>query len=644
MNISQQVRRPLVGVALSMVAGLYLQRVFNLPALLLLAFSAVLLSAAVWSVRHRQRVIYAACMILAAAYGSVEQTRLPSASALPVAETLFSRQEMVGTVVEDPRSSGEGDALVFRFEPEAVRFGDDWYASTASVRVRLKNPERLVAYGDRWRFAGRYRGYDSEYGGTEGSFYTAGQDAERIQRAPGSLKGLCYRLRRRAARVLNRDMHAFPAQTRLLHALLLGYRYGLPDNLYQTFSRTGTLHIFAISGLHVGVMAAIIIAALKILGISKPRWGLFLIPLLFFYVLSTGMKPSAFRAFTMASVYFAAPLVRRRPDSVSAIALAAVILLLINPLQLDDPGFLLSFTVVSGIVMVHLHVTKRVNGFARPGWAVPLTQLSGPRPVMAAGRSVALLAVTSAAAWIFSVPLTAAFFHTVSPAALVANLVVIPLTFMVVLTGCLSLLSAPLFSFATIVFNHANRVFISLLIAVIRGVEILPGSACRFVRAPPAASMALWYGGLVLAFTAPRRWRRAGIPLVLTAVLLWFFGRPVASEGVRVVKVYDSALLIQIADVEPVLAVKGDSYSLNRAVRRLQKEGINRISSVAVRGAQPDADVLNGLCETFSVQQLWMLPSAREAAQEMIRSGAKVSFSSQVRWRAAGGSVSIDLN
>jgi len=645
MKISQQVRRPLVGVALSMVAGLYLQRTFNLSALLLLALCAVMLSVAIWNVRYRQIAVCLACLTLSAAYGAVEQTHTPAGAALPIAETLSSRQELIGTVVGDPEVSAEYDAVTFRFRVEAVRLVEGWRTSDSKVRVRMRTPAP-VAYGERWRLNGRYRSYETTYSGIEGSFYTAGSDSVRIQKAPVSFKGLCYKLRRRAVPVFCADMQSFPEHTGLLQALLLGYRNGLPAELYQTFSRTGTLHIFAISGLHVGVMAAILIAVLKLFGISKPHWGLFLIPLLFLYVVSTGMKPSAFRAFTMASVYFAAPLVHRRPDSVSAISLSAIILLLINPLQLGDPGFLLSFTVVSGIVMVHLYVARRLSGFTRTGWAVPLAQLSGPRPVMAASRTVALLALTSAAAWIFSVPLTALFFHTISPAALLANLAVIPLTFMIVLTGCLSLLFAPVLFSATVIFNHANRVFISLLIAVIRGVESLPGAACRFVRSPPASTMILWYGGLVLLFAAPRRWGRPGVLLVLLAGLLWFTDSPADFEGVQIAKESDAAVLIQTGSTGRVLVANGDSYSMARATRMLQKKGVNRLSTLVVCGEEMDVNATSGLCKTFSIQRVWMLPvfQSATAASELEQGGAEIFFSPHPWWRVGNGTVTVDLD
>ncbi|MBC8206480.1 MAG: ComEC/Rec2 family competence protein [Kiritimatiellales bacterium] len=646
MKSSQQVRRPLVGVALSLAAGLYLQRAFDLPPLLLLALSAIALSVAAGSERNRQAAAFSACLMLAAAYGAVEQIHTPPGSSLRVAETLSSRQEMVGTVAGDPEGDEENGALQFLFKLEAVHFAEGWRPADSVIRVRMKSPANRAAYGDRWRLQGRYRSYETTYSGTEGTLYTAGSDSVRVQRAPFSLKGLCYKLRRRAAPALQAGVQAFPEHTRLLQALLLGYRNGLPADFYQTFSRTGTLHIFAISGLHVGVMAAILIAGLKMVGVSKPHWGLFLIPLLFFYVLSTGMKPSAFRAFTMAAVYFAAPLVRRRPDSVSAISLSAIILLLMNPLQLGDPGFLLSFTVVSGIVMVHLYVARRLSGFNRPGWAVPLAQISGPRPVMAAGRAVAMLALTSVAAWLFSAPLTAAFFHTVSPAALLGNLAIIPLTFMIVLTGCLSLLAAPVLFSATVVFNHANRVFITLLLAVIKSLGDLPG-ACRFVCSPSVVTMALWYGGLVLIFVAPRRWGRAGALFFLLAGVMWFAAPLPDVKGVQIAKESDAAIWIRTeSSEEQILVTNGDAYGIARASRRLQKEGINRIPTLAVRGAEMDADALYGLCKTFSVQRVWMLPAFRNdaAANRLAESGAQILFSAHPRWSAGDGVITVDLN
>lgn len=644
MNIHQQVRRPLVGVALSVVAGLFVQQIFSESPLLFLGLSACVLSALCWKAR-RSWTIYLACLLLAATYGAVENLQTPARATLPVAEEISGQQEILGMVSGDPQVSKTDGTVTFNFSADAVHFKEGWRPADANLRVRIKNPQLPVAYGERWRMRGRYRDYEKIYGGVEGVFYTDGIEAQRVRNAPQSLRGVCYKIRRMAAPVFSEGMSGFSKRTGLLHALLLGYRSELPLDLYRMFARTGTLHIFAISGLHVGVMAAILIAVLKLSGVSKPRWGLWLIPLLFFYVVSTGMKPSAFRAFTMASVYFSAPLVRRRPDPASAIALSAIILLVLNPFQLSDVGFLLSFTVVSGIVMVHAFVVRRINGFYRPGWAMPLARLSGPRPLVAFVRTVGLLALTSAAAWIFSVPLTARFFNTVSPVALIGNLAIIPLTFMIVLTGCLTLLFAHFSSLLIIIFNGANRIFVGMLIHTIEKLGALPG-AYSFVRAPSFGILVLWYTGLVSLFCGPKGWRQPGVLMVLCAVFLWVGIPSRYDPGIELWNEADSSVAICAGADQRVLVSKGDSYSLSRAVRRLQREGVNQLQTLILSGSRVDTIAVRSLCETFSVHQLWMNPTLQNSApaKELAGSGLSVSFSSCPQWPAGNGMVGVDLD
>lgn len=644
MTATQQVRRPLVGIACSLVAGLYAHHLFGGSPLLFLGLAAGALSWACWPQEHRGGLpaSYLACALLAAAAGSIEKAEAPASSVLPLAEVLFQEQEIVGIIDEPPAVSDGEKTTSFRCRAEAVRVGSKWFRSGTMLRVYLKNPEGKPAYGERWRVKGRYRAADQRRAGLEGSL--SATDATRLREAPPSFRATCYRARHRASRLLRSGIESFPEQTRLLQALLLGYRKALSSELYQLFAYTGTLHIFAISGLHVGVLAAILIAALKMAGVPRPLWGLLLIPVLFFYVVSTGMKPSAFRAFTMAAVYFAAPLCGRRPDPVSAIALAAIILLVINPLQLTEPGFLLSFTVVSGIVMVHGYARHRLSGFARPGWAIPLAQLSGPRPLAALVRAAGLLALTSIAAWIFSAPLTARFFNTLSPVALAGNLAIIPLTFMIVLTGCLALLAAPLSLVLTGVFNHANRLFVSLLIAVIGMISALPG-AYGFVRSPSTAVLALWYTGLILFFTGTVRLHRPAISLLLGALLLWSGELIRPFSGIEIHKASAAATVIRISPARWVLVTDGSAYSTGRTIRRLQKEGINQLHALVVSDHRAEPEAVGKLCSLFSPKQVWMAPKLEggHAAEKLKTDGVSVVFSPRPGWEIGRGVFTISL-
>ena len=576
------------------------------------------------------------------AYSAVEKTDTPARSILPAAEMLFKEQEVVGKIGGPPAVSCEDGTLSFLFRAEAVRSGEKWFCSDSTFRVYIKKPLAEAAYGERWRIKGRYRSYAESRAGLDGSYYAT--EAIRLREAGPSFKAVCYKARDRAAQSLRVGMESFPEQVQLLSALLLGYRNALSPELYQTFAYTGTLHIFAISGLHVGVLAAILIAVLKMIGVSRPRWGLVLIPALLFYVVSTGMKPSAFRAFTMAAVYFAAPLVRRRPDPASSIALSALILLVMNPFQIRDPGFLLSFTVVTGIVMVHGYALRRLTGFSRPGWAIPLAQLSGPRPIIALLRTMGLLTLTSVAAWIFSAPLTARFFNTLSPVALAGNLVIIPLTFLIVLTGCLTLVTAPALFSVAIVFNHANRVFITLLIASIKRMGDLPG-ATIFVRSPAPVVLFLWYTGLILFLTGTPRIRRVAILCILGSVLFWGGGMHRPFSGIEVYKEGETATIIRGAPSRWILVTDGSSYGTRRTIRRLQKEGVNRLHALVVSDRWAEAESIEKLYRSFSPEQVWMIPDLQKGplAETLREAGLPLVFSKQSAWEIEGGILSTSL-
>ncbi len=635
--MTPRIRRPLVGFALSLVAGLYAHHLFGGSPLLFLGLSALVLSWACWMRGHRSTTasLYLACALLGAAAHAIAKIDTPSRTVLPLAEVLFHEQDVVGRVIDDPSLSREDGTQSFRFRAEAVRFGAEWFRSDSVLRVYSKGPMQKVAYGERWRIKGRYRAYEDRRAGIEGSFRAS--ETIHLRAAKASFRSVCYQARQRAARILRTGIEDFPEQIQLLHALLLGIRSSLPSSLSQTFANTGTLHIFAISGLHVGVLGLILIAGLKIVGAPKPKWGLLIIPLLFFYVVSTGMKPSAFRAFVMAAIYFSAPFFARRSDSISAVSLAAILLLAANPLQLFEPGFLLSFLVVSGIIMVHGYTNRRISGYARPIWAIPLTQLSGKHPFRATARFFALLMVTSIAAWLFSAPLTARFFNTLSPVALAGNLVIIPLTFAIVLTGCLTFLVAPFSLFATVVLSHANLVFVSLLISTIKMIGGVPG-AYRFVRSPSVAVLILWYAGLVLFFTGTARLRKMAIFLTLGAILLWVGGTSRPFLGIEVHHIGATATLLRTESARWMLVTDGSVYGKRQTVRALRQEGVNRLHALVVSDSWADAETVETLCRTFLPETVWLAPNIQDK-----KLNALGEISANPCWDVEGGAVGVSL-
>lgn len=200
-----------------------------------------------------------------------------------------------------------------------------------------------------------------------------------------------------------------PELAELNRAILLGHRSSLSRDRKRIFADAGTIHVFAISGLHVMVMAWLICSGLKMIGISANACGLISLPLVWGYVVLTGARPSAVRAAMMATLMLIAPAFGRRADPLAAWSVTALGVYSLFPERLFDIGCALSFVVMFGIVFwCHWSAHFR-PWFSEGSW---LRDIAGNFGV-------------SFAAWVAGVPLAAMLFGRFTPGGLLANLVVI---------------------------------------------------------------------------------------------------------------------------------------------------------------------------------------------------------------------------
>ncbi|MFC1467159.1 ComEC/Rec2 family competence protein [Verrucomicrobiota bacterium] len=386
--------------------------------------------------------------------------------------------------------------------------------SLAKARVRVVCPGHLEGtfrHGEQWRFTGRFYPYRHR-GRYAGALYVKNvhRDVAPLQEANGFFRACC-RLRERGADLLGRGLDDFPQARGLLQAMLLGCRAEVKGDLKEHFINSGTLHLFALSGLHVGIIALLLIAMLKAVGLTRPYWGLVLIPLLLVYVVLTGMRPSTLRAFIMAATYWGAPLIRRRPDAPLALALAALIVLLLNPVQVVDPGFVLSFGVV-GLLIVACGRFRY--------WLVPedyeMKGRSVRRNLEFYGRSLLL---SSSVAWAASFPLTLFYFQRASLVGSLVNLLAVPLSFIIVLTGGLTLAAGGLSSVVAELLNHANRLFLSGLCGAAEFFSSIPFGFIR-VETMRVWQVLGWYVGVYLLLVGKQKSHR----LLGAGLLLAFAG------------------------------------------------------------------------------------------------------------------------
>lgn len=210
----------------------------------------------------------------------------------------------------------------------------------------------------------------------------------------------------------------------IARALLLGDRSGLEQEQRDAFARSGTMHVLAVSGLHVGLIFAVLAVLLGWWGNRRgPMWlrGLVILAGLWAYAGLTGGSPSVVRAATMFSLFTLAGMVGRQSDSLNSLAAAAFILLVADPRMLGQLSFQFSFLAVLGILLFH----------------DPLRRLWVP-PNRVLGYLWSLL-VVSVAAQLMTTPLALVTFKAFPLWFLPANLVVVSLVTLAVYGGGLLL-------------------------------------------------------------------------------------------------------------------------------------------------------------------------------------------------------------
>ncbi|MEO0202389.1 MAG: ComEC/Rec2 family competence protein [candidate division WOR-3 bacterium] len=133
-------------------------------------------------------------------------------------------------------------------------------------------------------------------------------------------------------------------------ALILNNRQFLPYEIRNAFAETGMYHLIAISGLHIGIIFAIISFFLSIFYIPRKLNFIISTIIIFFYVMLLDFIPSAFRAFLFALIFSIANLTERKVNMLNVWGLSFLINLLISPTQIYDIGFQLSYFAVLGII------------------------------------------------------------------------------------------------------------------------------------------------------------------------------------------------------------------------------------------------------------------------------------------------------
>lgn len=540
-------KRPLLAVACAYAVGLLLAEFFQPRLWLLFAASFALLGAAcAWS--SRRTLLLWPLLVLVGWTNLVSRTAVVSPVDLrTVLGTNAALVTVRGTLRETPsqrvfeRAETEVWRSLGRVEVTELKRGETWERVAGVVMTSTSGqlPVEFFA-GQPVELAGilapppaplakglfDYRTYLTR----QGIYYQCkvGSAAE-WRLAPGAkaMLPLTDRFLAWGQRTLARGLpeQARDQPLRLLWAMTLGWRPALTNEVSEPFMFSGTMHIFAISGLHIALIAGILVSVLRVLRVPRAWCGLVVIPLIWFYTGATGWQSSAVRSTVMMTIIIGGWALRRPTDLINSLMAAAFAILLWDPQQLFQASFQLSFFVVLSIALFLPPLEQVFNRLLAHDPLLPPSLI--PRWKRWLGVPVRWLATafaTSLAAWLGALPLTAHYFHLFSPVTLLANLVVVPASSLALAANLGSLLCGDWLPWVTELFNHAGWACMWFMVwASVTATEIPGGFG--FVPAPGLAEFVIYYALLIgtlsgWLFAKPRwKWSLAGIVVVAVVYL-----------------------------------------------------------------------------------------------------------------------------
>ena len=286
-------------------------------------------------------------------------------------------------------------------------------------------------------------------------------------------------------------------------AILLGYDDNLADEVRKNYVAAGSMHILCVSGMHVGI---IYLLASFLLGfLNRKKWQksmkqVLLLALIWFYALIAGLSPSILRAAMMISFVIVGELIHRKGFIINSIAASAFILLCINPNNLFEIGFLLSYSAVMGIVVLQKPIYNLFyvkNKLLDRAWEI---------------TAVAL------AAQIATIPFTLFYFNQFSTYFALSNLFLTPISFIVVVSGMVLLLVSWIPYLNTLV-GYLVWGAVYIMNWVVAKIESMPFSIIKGLYVSELEFTLLLAALLLLFLMVSMRKQRLLIPM-LTALLL----------------------------------------------------------------------------------------------------------------------------
>lgn len=471
---------------------------------------------------------------------------------------------------------------------EVPRYGDRWTIEGTLTRPRpARNPDQFDTEG--WLAR---QGIFLELRSSDPS------SSQMLARDKGSpIRAAALQARTWVLHTLGLGLEQDGVIRAIIAGITLGVRQEEAKPFIPAFRQTGTLHLFAVSGLHVGMFGFLLWLILRPLGLNRRQAIFVIVPLLFFYALITGAKPSSLRAATMISLALGGFLIDRPITPGNSLAAAALILLGFDTNQLFLPGFQLSFSVVTSIILLAPPLNRWLAFHLQPDPFLPPKLYRGWEKAGAhLGRSAAATLAVSSAAWAGSLPLTIGLFHLAPIIAIPANILAVPLAFAILSVSMLALTTGMISSSLAIICNQTNWALTSILLAGIQSAATLPGAWFHLPPGwmqPPARLTVFDLG-------------TGGAQLLRTPASAWLFDAGTAYDFEQIIT--PTLRASGVGQLDNVVVTHGDTEHVEGILSLVQTTPPRRLLDSVLRDRSPTRRTLQATLEKKALPKSLALP------------------------------------
>ncbi|MBM3246270.1 MAG: ComEC family competence protein [Candidatus Omnitrophica bacterium] len=471
-------KRPLVSLAIVFSLGILVASRIKIPFMGLYFLAALFLALILFPAKTGCRFslsLLGLCFCLGALFLKNAQGLLPQNH---ISRMIYYKNSQLylirGMVSSEPEV--KNNKTSFFFKTQSVQSANLNRSCRGDILVYLKGGSKLH-YGEELILRGNLRRPFARAGPRQMSYrdYLYRRNVYFIMRVENSadmfrlnrnkgfiLKRLALWLKHKMEEALFR--YASPLTAAISAAMILGEKTNIPWFVNDAMMKSGTLHILVVSGFNVGIISFIIVLFLKLFRLPRQLRFWLTVFLLVVYCLITGASTPCVRATVMSVVFLFSFLLKREPDIYSSLSAAALFILVINPMQLFDIGFQLSFVSVLAIVYLYPKLKARCPA--------AITKVKPWQGIINGG-------LVSLSAWLGTAGFIACYFKIFSPVTVLANLFIVPIATLITLCGLSLIVAGLVLPGLAYLFAPVCELLVSALVAVNTLLIKLPGAYLR---------------------------------------------------------------------------------------------------------------------------------------------------------------------